>query len=112
MDWASMNGHVDVLQWWLDSGFELKYTASFALSYASENGHIPVLNWWRDNGLELLCSESHAPMDFASKGGRVKVLKWWERHGSNPVYTRNSMDWPAFMGILAFSSGGWTADSG
>ncbi|KAI9218489.1 hypothetical protein BC828DRAFT_407539 [Blastocladiella britannica] len=41
MDWASRNGHVDVLEWWRNSGLELTYSED-AMDWASKNGHVDV----------------------------------------------------------------------
>src|SRR5271154_5506634 len=53
MDLASKNGHVNVLQWWKDSGLVLIYDYT-AMEWASENGRVNVLQWWKDSGLELI----------------------------------------------------------
>ncbi|KAI9218375.1 hypothetical protein BC828DRAFT_407649 [Blastocladiella britannica] len=78
MDWVSMNGHVDVLDWWRHSGLELRYS-NRAIDWASENGHVDVLEWWRNSGFKLKYSE--IAMDWASKNGHVDVLKWWQQFG-------------------------------
>ena len=44
IDNASENGHVNVLDWWKSSGFDLEYSND-AIDYASENGHVNVLDW-------------------------------------------------------------------
>ncbi|KAI9215993.1 hypothetical protein BC828DRAFT_409924 [Blastocladiella britannica] len=63
MDWASKNGHVNVLDWWRNSGLKLQYSYQ-AMDWASANGHVNVLDWWRDSGLEL--KYTHQAMDDAS----------------------------------------------
>ena len=52
MYFASMNGHVELLQWLKDSGLKMKYTSS-AMDLASGYGHVKVLQWWKDSGLEM-----------------------------------------------------------
>ncbi|KAI9217509.1 hypothetical protein BC828DRAFT_418058 [Blastocladiella britannica] len=79
MDDASRNGHVDVLEWWRNSGLELKYTRQ-AMDDASCNGHVDVLEWWRHSGLEL--KYTHQAMDQASNKGHINVLSWWQQGGS------------------------------
>ncbi|KAI9218823.1 hypothetical protein BC828DRAFT_387585 [Blastocladiella britannica] len=50
MNGASKNGLIDVLKWWRDSGFELKYSWR-AMDYARKEGHVDVVEWWRSSGL-------------------------------------------------------------
>ena len=42
-----MNGHVHVLEWFKNSGFEFKYDED-VITNAAENGHIDVLEWFRN----------------------------------------------------------------
>jgi hypothetical protein len=44
MDEASQNGHVTVLEWWRDSGWEYRYSSK-TMDRASANGHVAVLDW-------------------------------------------------------------------
>src|ERR1700742_2801237 len=44
---ASANGHIDVLNWLKNNGFEFKYTYD-AINKASKNGHIAVLDWFKN----------------------------------------------------------------
>ncbi|ORY38637.1 hypothetical protein BCR33DRAFT_426948 [Rhizoclosmatium globosum] len=50
MDFASQNGNLGVLQWWKDSGLELRFTSA-AIDGARENGHIIVLDWWIESAI-------------------------------------------------------------
>jgi hypothetical protein len=52
MDNASQSGHVDVLQWWKDSGLKMKWS-NLSMDWASGNGHVHILQWWKDSGLEM-----------------------------------------------------------
>ncbi|KAJ3350708.1 hypothetical protein GGF32_004670 [Allomyces javanicus] len=49
MDYASANGHIDVLEWWYDArarGLIRTLPYQSPLSKASGNGHVHVLDWW------------------------------------------------------------------
>ncbi|KAI9798469.1 MAG: hypothetical protein M1825_005349 [Sarcosagium campestre] len=46
IDGASKAGFVHILDWWRNSGLELRYSEA-ALEQASSKGHIAVLEWWR-----------------------------------------------------------------
>jgi hypothetical protein len=81
MDAASANGNVAVLQWWKESGLELKWS-EYALYQASQNGHVHVLQWWEDSGLEM--GEMWASMRSAVLGSELDdyegaVRDWWEQ---------------------------------
>jgi hypothetical protein len=49
MDWASQYGHVEVLEWWKNSGLECKWSDA-AMDGASRD--VEVLEWWKNSGLE------------------------------------------------------------
>ncbi|PVF95292.1 hypothetical protein CPB86DRAFT_875775 [Serendipita vermifera] len=84
MDAACMNGHVHVLQWWVDSQLPLKYTEG-ALEHASARGHIAVLDWWKQSNLPLKIGRV---MELASGAGQVDVLEWWHRSGLDFKYDK------------------------
>jgi hypothetical protein len=76
LDFASANGHINVLEWWFKSVLELKYTDR-ALIWASYNGHINVLEWWFNSGLPLKYSRLVGTSTFT----RMDVVAWWKDSG-------------------------------
>ena len=90
---ASANGHVNILQWWLEQWFEsgsiLKWD-DHAMNLASANGHVNVLQWWLKSGLELKY-DYHA-MNGASANGHVDVLQWWLKSKLKLNYNEESIN--------------------
>jgi hypothetical protein len=78
IDMACANNHVNVLEWWQKSGLELNYS-SYAIDVASRNGHIDVIEWWHKSGLELNYSEN--AIILASINGHIDILNWWTKSG-------------------------------
>jgi len=76
--WASSRGHINVLNWWKNSGLGLIYNEE-TLDTASENGHVNVLTWWLNSNLPLKYSKKS--LDNALKNGHVNVLEWWNNYG-------------------------------
>jgi hypothetical protein len=50
MDNASLNGHIDILNWWKDSGLKMKWSI-WSMCRASLRDHVEALQWWKDSGL-------------------------------------------------------------
>jgi hypothetical protein len=106
MDNASLNGHVYILQWWLDSGLTPKYSEA-ALEHASARGHVAVLNWWKSSKLLLKIGRV---MELASGAGHTAVLSWWVQSRLDFKYDRASMYNASCSGRL--DSLEWWAHSG
>jgi hypothetical protein len=89
MDFASLNGRVNVLEWWLKSGLELKYSEK-ALEYASEYGHIHVLEWWLKSKLPLKYSDKL--IDLVLHYNKIDVLCWWYESGLPLKYSKKALN--------------------
>ncbi|KAJ3029413.1 hypothetical protein HDV00_009609 [Rhizophlyctis rosea] len=57
IDEATRMGHIAVLDWWKQSGLELRYTFD-AMDFAQN--HPAMLEWWRSSGLEWKVDEGKA----------------------------------------------------
>ena len=75
MDYASINRHVHVLDWWKRSDLQLEYPGR-AMDYTSMYGHPNVLTWWKASGLKL--KYSYIAIDGALYKNNVDCLDWWK----------------------------------
>ncbi|KAJ3033792.1 hypothetical protein HDV00_005833 [Rhizophlyctis rosea] len=89
MDAASANGLIWVLQWWKESGLELRYSQD-SMALAGKYGHVEVLKWWKDSSLELRYNSES--MDYATHRGHVEVLDWWYGSGLPLKYSNWALD--------------------
>jgi hypothetical protein len=74
---------VPVFDWWVTSGFTLKYTCQ-AIDRASAAGRIDLLNWWKDSGLLCLWS---TPLPIMP----VHAAQWWVQCGMHCVFDDTQM---------------------
>ncbi|KAL3465945.1 hypothetical protein BJX64DRAFT_33378 [Aspergillus heterothallicus] len=85
MDGASRAGFVDVLEWWRNSGLELRYTEK-ALEAASAEGRVAVLDWWK-KAAQVSSFTRPIPLKvgksvlLAAQSGRTASLAWWDASG-------------------------------
>jgi hypothetical protein len=85
MDGASRAGFIDVLEWWRNSGLELRYTER-ALESASAEGRVDVLDWWKKAAKASSLSRP-IPLKvgksvlLAAQSGRTASLAWWDASG-------------------------------
>ncbi|KAJ3121203.1 hypothetical protein HK098_003902 [Nowakowskiella sp. JEL0407] len=89
MDYASANGHIGTLNWWIRSNLRLIWS-EYAMDSASAKGHTNILDWWLDSKLDLrYCI---AAMDNASWTGQVDSLDWWLRSRLPLKYSANAIE--------------------
>ena len=75
---ACKNGHIQVLEWFKNSGYEFKYDEN-AIDYASYYGHIQVLEWFKNSGYEFKYDKY--TIKSTSYSGHVQVLEWFKKSG-------------------------------
>ena len=68
--YASFNGHIKVLEWFKNSGYEFKYSKN-AINNASQGGHIKVLEWFKNSGYKFKYDKE------AFKTECIKILKFY-----------------------------------
>ena len=90
---ASCYGHVKVLEWFKNYGYEFKYN-EYAINYASKNGHIKILEWFKNSGYEFKYNEY--AINYASFNGHIQVLEWFENSGYKFKYTRDAIVYSSF----------------
>jgi hypothetical protein len=74
---ASRYGHIQVLEWFKNSGYEFKYNKN-AISYASMNGHDHVLEWFKNSGYQFKYDK--LAIYWASKNQKSYVLKFFSKN--------------------------------
>ena len=95
---ACLYGHVQVLEWFKNSGYEFKYD-ELAINYVSHCGFINVLEWFKNSGYEFKY-DTHA-IDWASRNGYIKVLEWFKNSGYKFKYGKMAFK-TNFIKILKF----------
>lgn len=93
IDKSSEYGAIASLEWWKNSGLELRYTENAMMNadcFGKEEEQIETLNWWRNSGLFLKYNERC--IWYASRDGDVKILQWWQSSGLLIKYDARAMD--------------------
>lgn len=97
MESASINGHIDFLEYWkIRANYKDYYTTT--MDYASKNGYIHILQWWFESGLQLAYSD--LAIKFACKFGQLNVLKWWFNSGLKLHYTEEAINVACYYGHI------------
>ena len=97
---ASAHGHVQVLEWFKNSGYEFKYDKT-AINIASRYGHIHVLEWFKNSGYKFKYDKY--AIDYTSENGHVKVLEWFKNSRYKLKYSRCVFE-TYFIKLLKFYS--------
>jgi hypothetical protein len=90
INYASRSGHVQVLEWFKNSGYKFKYDYYTPIYYACNSGHVQVLEWFKNSGYEFKY-DYHAIND-ASYYGRIQVLEWFKNSGYEFKYSKYAIN--------------------
>jgi hypothetical protein len=104
---ACAYGHVQVLEWFKNSGYEFKYNET-AISYASDYGHIQVLEWFKNSGYEFKYNED--AIWHASRKGHIQVLEWFKKSGYEFKYNLGAINNASYRGNIQVLE--WFKNSG
>lgn len=82
--YATQNGQVDVVRWWVRSGIAFPHEDTVA-KLASTHGYVEILQIWHDlKGSKMIFDNQ--VLVGATKSGNVEVLEWWEKSGLKVEY--------------------------
>jgi hypothetical protein len=86
IDNASRGGHVHVLEWFKNSGYEFKYS-KIAIRKVSANGFVHVLEWFKNSGYKFKYDKN--AIYYASINGNINVLEWFKKSGYKLKYNKS-----------------------
>ncbi|KAI9354110.1 hypothetical protein DFJ73DRAFT_320419 [Zopfochytrium polystomum] len=96
IDRASADGHWETLQWWLDSGLQLRYSST-AMDSASLNNRLATLQWWKDARGRL---GELQYTEYSLRGCSPATLQWWRDSGLPLVYDDGALDGAQSVAVL------------
>ena len=123
---ACKYGHIQVLEWFKNSGYEFNFYESqifdFALQYgnkwfknhgyefkfdcvpsycAAVNGNTQVLEWFKNSGYKF--KYNSLTIGYASYNGHIEILEWFKNYGYEFKYNKYAFT-NKFLKILKFFS--------
>jgi hypothetical protein len=99
---ASRNEHIEVLEWFKNSGYEFEYYEE-VINEASINEHIEVLEWFKNSGYEF--KYDIWMINYACQYGNIKILEWVKNSGYTFKYNFYAIIWASrfeYVEILEF----------
>jgi hypothetical protein len=97
---ACQNGHIQVLEWFKNSGFKFEYD-KWAFIWASKHGHDQVLEWFKNSGYKF--KHDKYAIIMASQNGHIQVLEWFKNSRFEFKYHKIALK-TKFSKILKFFS--------
>ena len=106
---ASYYGHIEVLEWFKNSGYEFEYNKyEYAINNAAGNGYIEILEWFKNSGYEFKYNEY--AINYASENGHIQVLDWFKNSGYEFEYNKDAIKWASKNGHIKILD--WFKNSG
>ena len=97
---ASSYGHIQVLEWFKNSGYEFKYNNG-AINMASCYGQVKVLKWFKNSNYAFKYDER--AINYATYNGHIQVLEWFKNSEYKFKYNK-AVCLTNFIKILKFYS--------
>ncbi len=97
INYAFCHNHIQVLEWFKNSGYEFKYTEC-AITYASSRGYVQVLEWFKNSGYEFKYTK-HA-INEASEYGHIQVLEWFKKSSYEFKYDKKAINYASHYGHI------------
>ena len=73
---AATNGHLQVLDWLLDNGFDHEWIKYNAVCNAARRGVVSVLEWAKDHGYDFTDVRNKHVCATAARNGNLFILQW------------------------------------
>ena len=83
---ASKHGHVKVLEWYKNSGYNVMCDKDF-IDTASWKGNVEILEWFKNSGYEFKYSKNS--FIWASLYENIEILKWFKNNNYKFKYDNN-----------------------
>ncbi|ORZ40001.1 ankyrin repeat-containing domain protein [Catenaria anguillulae PL171] len=104
LDWESVYGDLNGLNWWFDSGLDLRFTEA-AMDGASAKGNVAALAFWMRVAKEKLESTdalqyTERSLNEASANGHLDTVQWWFDSGLPLKYSHTAVDLASANGHL------------
>ena len=87
---ACSYGHIQVLEWFKNSGYEFKYDDWTISYYACEYGQVKVLEWFKNSGYEF--KYNITAIGYACLNNHIKVLEWFKNSIYKFKYDEETID--------------------
>lgn len=79
---ASQSGHVEIVKYFVENGFDIHANNESALFFAADNGHYEVVKYLVEKGADIHISEEE-PFRWASRNGHYEVVKYLLEKGAD-----------------------------
>lgn len=82
LQWASGNGHLEIVRLLIENGANIHAKNDYALRWASEKGHLEIVQLLLENGANVHANNNLA-LQLASENGHLEIVKLLLENGAN-----------------------------